>query len=172
MLRKLKSLSRVDKTFYLGGKSEVSPDLIADYYAYIGPGCWICPNVSLGKYTMLAPQVYILGGDHSIDRIGIPCIFSERPTVPKTIIGDDVWIGARATISAGITIGDGSIVGAGAVVTKSIAPNSIVAGVPAKFIRKRFESDSDFLSHLKVVKTRNAKVNLVSRIKENNNVEG
>jgi maltose O-acetyltransferase len=53
------------------------------------------------------------------------------------IIEDDVWIGARVIILPGVKIGKGSIVGAGAVVTKDVEPYSIVAGVPAKLIRKR-----------------------------------
>lgn len=54
------------------------------------------------------------------------------------IIGNDVWIGYDAVIMAGVTIGDGAIIGARAVVTKDVAPYSIVGGVPAREIRKRF----------------------------------
>ena len=58
------------------------------------------------------------------------------------IIGNDVWIGYDAVILAGVTIGDGAIIGTGAVVTKDVPPYTIVGGVPAKPIRKRF-SDED-----------------------------
>lgn len=54
------------------------------------------------------------------------------------VIGNDVWIGYDAVIMAGVTIGDGAIIGTKAVVTKDVAPYSIVGGVPAKEIRKRF----------------------------------
>ncbi len=54
------------------------------------------------------------------------------------IIGNDVWIGYDAVIMAGVTIGDGAIIGTRAVVTKDVAPYSIVGGVPAREIRKRF----------------------------------
>ena len=57
------------------------------------------------------------------------------------IIGNDVWIGYDAVIMAGVTIGDGAIIGTRAVVTKDVEPYSIVGGVPAKEIRKRFAPD-------------------------------
>lgn len=58
---------------------------------------------------------------------------------PKTIIGNDVWIGANAVIKGGVTIGDGAVIGAGAVVTHDVEPYAIVAGVPAKMIGYRFD---------------------------------
>lgn len=57
------------------------------------------------------------------------------------IIGNDVWIGYEAIIMAGVTIGDGAIIGTRAVVTKDVEPYTIVGGVPAKIIRKRFSDD-------------------------------
>lgn len=57
------------------------------------------------------------------------------------IVGNDVWIGYDAVIMAGVTIGDGAIIGARAVVTKDVEPYSIVGGVPAREIRKRFAPD-------------------------------
>ena len=67
-----------------------------------------------------------------------------RPSLPgpgrDTIIGHDVWIGTRATILPGARIGSGTIIGAGAVVSGDIAPYSLVAGNPARVIRRRFET--------------------------------
>lgn len=57
------------------------------------------------------------------------------------VIGNDVWIGYGAVIMAGVTIGDGAIIGTRAVVTKDVEPYSIVGGIPAKEIRKRFAPD-------------------------------
>lgn len=54
------------------------------------------------------------------------------------VIGNDVWIGYEAVILAGVTIGDGAIIGARAVVTKDVPPYTIVGGVPARVIRRRF----------------------------------
>ena len=58
------------------------------------------------------------------------------------VIGNDVWIGYEAVILAGVTIGDGAIIGARAVVTKDVEPYTIVGGVPAAPIRKRFSKDT------------------------------
>ena len=58
------------------------------------------------------------------------------------IIGNDVWIGYEAVILAGVTIGDGAIIGTHAVVTKDVPPYTIVGGVPAKPIRKRFDDET------------------------------
>lgn len=55
------------------------------------------------------------------------------------VIGNDVWIGYEAVILAGVTIGDGAIIGTRAVVTKDVPPYTIVGGIPAKSIRKRFD---------------------------------
>lgn len=55
------------------------------------------------------------------------------------VIGNDVWIGFEAIIMSGVTIGNGAIIGARALVTKDVEPYTIVGGVPAKFIKKRFE---------------------------------
>lgn len=57
------------------------------------------------------------------------------------VIGNDVWIGYEAIIMAGVHIGDGAIIGTRAVVTKDVPPYTIVGGVPAKEIRKRFSSE-------------------------------
>lgn len=57
------------------------------------------------------------------------------------VIGNDVWIGYEAVIMAGVTIGDGAIIGTRAVVTKDVPPYTIVGGVPAKKIRKRFSEE-------------------------------
>ena len=58
------------------------------------------------------------------------------------IIGDDVWIGYRATILDGVTIGQGAVVAAGAVVTKNVPPYAVVAGIPARVVRKRFDEET------------------------------
>ena len=58
------------------------------------------------------------------------------------VVGNDVWIGYEAVILAGVTIGDGAIIGTRAVVTKDVPPYTIVGGVPAKPIRRRFDQET------------------------------
>lgn len=58
------------------------------------------------------------------------------------VIGNDVWIGYEAVVLAGVTVGDGAIIGARALVTKDVPPYTIVGGVPARIIRRRFPEDT------------------------------
>lgn len=150
-LRRRYNLRHVSKTFFIGGKCTIAKDLIASEYSYIGPNCLIGPKVSIGKYTMLANNVSIVGGDHLFSNPNIPIIFSGRPELKETIIGEDVWIGAFSIIMSGVTIGNGSIIGAGSVVTKNIPPYTIFAGVPAKYIKMRFNEEEINL-HIRMLK--------------------
>lgn len=102
----------------------------------------------IGKYTSISDEVHILlGGEHRYDTISTFPFFElmnigHKNTTTKgdVIIGNDVWIGYRVTILSGVTIGDGAVVGAGALVIKDVPPYSIVAGVPAKIIKYRFDN--------------------------------
>ena len=58
------------------------------------------------------------------------------------VVGSDVWIGFEAVVLSGVTIGDGAIIGARAVVTKDVPPYSIVCGVPARLVRRRFDDET------------------------------
>lgn len=136
--RKFYGLSKVHHTFYMGGVSKVSQDLVAGPYSYIGPNCIVYPKVKLGAYSMLANNVSILGSDHSYNKPGVPIIFSGREKIEDTIIGRDVWIGANSVIMTGVVISDGSIIAAGSVVTKNCDSLWIYGGVPAKKLKKRF----------------------------------
>ena len=140
-------LINVDKTFYIGGKSSITKDFTAGKYSYVAEGCCICPRVEIGDYTMLAPEVAIIGGDHNYKKVGVPIIFSDRPEMPKTIIGRDCWIGQRVIIMAGVVIGDGVIVAAGSLVLKNIPSYTIVGGVPAKKISDRFATEAEKSAH-------------------------
>ena len=112
-------------------------------------------KIVIGDDVMFGPEVCIVSGDHRIDIPGRPMISvkdSEKLTENDmdVVFEGDNWIGNRATILKGVHVGYGSVIAAGAVVTKSVPPYSIVGGVPAKLIKKRFsESEIDALMTLR-----------------------
>jgi len=140
-------LRSVSKTFYLAGGATVSHDLIAHEFSYVGPDCLIGPGVELGRYAMLGPRVCIVGDDHNFSKPGTPIIFSGRPTLRRTRVEADAWVGCGAVLMAGTTIGRGAIVAAGAVVTKDVPPYEIHGGVPARKIAERFASIEEREAH-------------------------
>ena len=106
-------------------------------------------NLKIGNYCSIAPDVsFVIDGEHNYKLIST-YPFKQRYLGGKDVseskgdivIGDDVWIGYRATILSGVKIGQGAVVAAGAVVTKDVPPYAIVGGVPAKVIKYRFEPE-------------------------------
>lgn len=115
-------------------------------------------NVRIGRYCSIAADVWTSSFEHPSDRLTTSLApygrysFSWLPrlqgadespdldqAVKEVSIGNDVWIGVGAFIKGGVVIGDGAIVAAHAVVTKDVPPYAIVAGVPARVIRYRFD---------------------------------
>lgn len=101
---------------------------------------------TIGKKVIFGPHPTIITGDHRIDILGkhiIDVAVDEKlPENDLPVeIEDGCWIGANVTILKGVTIGRGSIVAAGAVVTKSCPPYSIIGGIPAKLIKRRFTEE-------------------------------
>ena len=109
--------------------------------------------ISIGSYTQISNNVSIVSmgsisiGEHCLigDQTQVyDCDFHElEPTkrgtgvgeIEPVSIGDNVWIGSRVIILRGVAIGNNSVIGAGSIVTKSIPPNSLAVGVPAKVVR-------------------------------------
>lgn len=95
-------------------------------------------GIIFGDNVLVGSNVTISSGKHDIEGKEPPVF--QRPTIPEQIIiEDDVWIGANAVIMPGVTLRKGSVVGAGAIVTKDTVEYSVVAGVPARHIRYRYE---------------------------------
>lgn len=140
-------LRHVHYTSLILKPEHISPDFKTGEYCSLSKGARIAPRVQLGKYVIFGPNVSIVGGDHHFDKPGVPIAFTGRPTMAFTIIEDDVWVGQDALIKAGVRIGRGSIIAMGSVVTKDVKPYSIVGGIPARFIKKRFCSDEDEAKH-------------------------
>ena len=97
----------------------------------------IVRSVKIGNDVMIAPDVYFLHSGHHYENLHIPMRWQGETKYPKSVVEDDVWIGARSIIMPGRRIGKGSIVAAGSVVVKDVQPFTIVGGNPAKEIKKR-----------------------------------
>lgn len=122
-------------------------------YSYCGYDCIIL-NVDVGSFCSIADNVFIGGSQHPIHHVSTsPAFLNHRDSIrsnfskfdyydmPRTMIGNDVWIGYGARIRAGVSIGHGAVIAMGAVVTKDVPPYSIAAGNPARIIRKRFDDE-------------------------------
>ncbi|WP_267897732.1 sugar O-acetyltransferase [Dongshaea marina] len=101
---------------------------------YANHGCTIldCAPVTIGDNCLLAPGVVIATAAHPLD----PVSRAAGDEFAQPIqIGDNVWLGANATVCPGVTIGDNVVVGAGSVVSRDLPANTVCVGVPAKPIR-------------------------------------
>lgn len=171
----IKTGTRVENARIVGaGRTGRNTDLRSStigFGSYVGSNCNMFGS-KIGKFCSLGNNIKIVRGDHpSRNYVSTsPTFYSkilrkeglyfenykefsaERKTKKgfSAEIGNDVWIGDNVTIIGGIVIGNGVIIGAGSVVTKDISSYSIVGGVPAKEIRKRFtEEEIEFLEKFK-----------------------
>jgi len=97
-------------------------------------------RITLGHHALLGPEVFITASDYQFEP-GIP-VMDQPKNERDVVIGDEVWLGARVFVVAGVHIGDHCIVGAGSVVTKSLPPDSIAVGNPARVVGRRSEGVS------------------------------
>ena len=106
-------------------------------FVFIGAGSEIdaAQSVTIGAHTLLAPGVFITDHTHNASR-GV-LLKEQGSRSAAVVIGEDVWLGAKAVVLSGVTVGDGAIIGAGAVVTRDVAAHAIVVGVPARVIGER-----------------------------------
>lgn len=132
-------LENCGKNVNIESGAAFSPKVTLGDYSGIGINAKIYGTCHIGRYVMMGTDVTIITRNHRFDRTDIPMMEQGFEEERPVYIGNDVWIGDRALILPGVHIGDGSIIAAGAVVTKDVSPYSIVAGVPARKIRDRFE---------------------------------
>ena len=144
--------------FFAKNRPEFAPyaNRIGDY-TYAGGSILIMGNkdgktadLAIGKFCSIGPAVSFLFLNHRTEWVttyplsrifNIPGVFGGDSFVTKgpIIVGNDVYIGEGATLLAGIEVGHGAVIGAHAVVSRSVLPYEIVAGNPARPIKKRFD---------------------------------
>jgi len=116
---------------------------------------WNGDRLIIGKFCQIAAGVEFVmnGANHQMNAVSTFPFYTlegwnmeapamaDLPLKGDTVIGNDVWIGQNAVILPGVRIGDGAIIGASSVVGSDVAPYSIVAGNPARALRKRFDDE-------------------------------
>lgn len=147
------------------GKGTVMKSSQMGDYSYITQQCHVVWS-TIGKFCSIANATRINPGNHptwravqhhSVYRAEAYGLgeddhdfFAWRKSDWVTI-GHDVWIGHGVTITAGVNVGNGAVIGAGAVVTRDVAPYTVVGGVPARSIKRRFtEAQADALEEIAV----------------------
>ena len=149
----LEGFCKIGKRTYFNGR--------LGKYSYIGDDCRI--NANIGRFCSISSNVKTIEGRHPIKFISTSPVFYSKEKqcgysfVEKKyfeeiqyanveekkacIIGNDVWIGENVLIKSGVTVGNGAIIAMGAVVVHNVEPYSIVGGIPARIIKRRFSKE-------------------------------
>jgi acetyltransferase-like isoleucine patch superfamily enzyme len=116
-------------------------------YVYLGRRFACASEVEIGDCVMISTDVKIVGDDHEFGVANTPIRLAFAPPQPLTVIEADAWIGKGAIIKTGVRIGRGAVVAAGAIVTRDVVPHTVVAGVPARFLRNVFSDPATQAGH-------------------------
>ena len=135
----------------LGGPAYIAGSKFGAY-SYVEIGCRVS-LADVGRFCSIGPYAVIGTPEHphsyvsthpyfyrALPHIGYDLVAEDQHVdLVRTTLGHDVWVGHGAIVKGGVTIGHGAIIGAGAVVTRDVPPYAVVAGVPARLLRYRFE---------------------------------
>lgn len=135
------------------GERTILRDVVLGDYTYLERHAEMA-HTDVGKFCSIASNTRINALEHPVERVtqhkisyrpneffrflGVDQQFRTRRATKRVRIGHDVWIGHGAVVMPGVSIGNGAVVGANAVVTRAVEPYTIVGGVPARQIRRRF----------------------------------
>ena len=123
--------------------------VIGDHTRINGP-IWIVGSekVTIGKYCAFGAHITVITTNHAMHYANLQIALQRRcgfaslvADTKPTVIGHNVWVGDRAVILPGVQVGDGAVIGAASVVTRDVPPFAIVAGSPARVLRKRFDEN-------------------------------
>lgn len=183
--------SEVDSLTFLEGKNVIGESSIKEttvgFCTIVGSGCEL-NNCKIGKFCSISSAVRVVAFTHPLNFVSTyPGFYkSNEPRFPfgnvnfserlKTsdgfscVIGNDVWIGRNVLIKGGVVIGDGAVIGMGSVVTKDVPPYSVVGGVPAKVIKKRFVEEK--IKQLELIRWWDWPIERIEKEKDNlSNIE-
>ena len=110
-------------------------DVTVGAHSRVGIGSVLIGPVAIGSQVIIAQHVVVSGLNHSYEAIDLP-IRLQPVTARAIVIEDECWIGANAVVTAGVRIGKHAIVAAGSVVTKDVPAYTVVAGSPARIIKR------------------------------------
>lgn len=118
----------------------------------IGYHCFFQCDIEVGNYVLIGSNsVFINSDDHNIYDIGKVIWEAGRGDKYKILIEDDVWIGHGVIIMTPVKIGRGAVIAAGSLVNKDVEPYSIVGGVPARILKRRFTEKEIYIHESKLI---------------------
>lgn len=150
---------KLEEPVRLYSQVTLSKSVYVGKFTYFGNRTRVYGPTEIGAYCSISRDAEIAPWNHPLDYLSCHPFqynkshfgsypgYSDPPRVPnrekpRTTIGHDVWIGAKAFINSGVAVGTGAVIAASAVVVKDVAPYTVVGGAPARPIRKRFDEET------------------------------